>query len=180
MHSNNVPLTASLCNGMPLEIGDNVLFCPQTAPPVAIPPLSAASFPAKVQRQSSSNESREQPEGHQAPPSVLDEATESHGASAIVAKTVAESASSIPPLHPIAVEVPVSEELETQSKLGLRSGGIPKDTSVDASIKEKLFKVEKVEPPVLEDSSIARTLESGGSSASVLSALGAGDSQGGQ
>ena len=111
---------------------------------------------------------------------MSDEATESHTASAVVAKMAAELVSSAPPLHPVAMEVPISEEPETQSKSGLRSGGMPKDTSVDASIKEKLFKVEKVEPPVLEDGPIARTLESGGSSASALLALTAGDSQGGQ
>ena len=105
--------------------------------------------------------------------------TEGHGTSAVVAKTAAESVSSAPPLHPVVTEVPVAEELETQSKLGLRSGSMSKDMGVDVSVKEKLFKVEKVEPPVLEDTPVARTLESGGSSASVLSALAAGDSQGG-
>ena len=156
------------------------LFCLQTTPPVNIPPSSTASLPSKVQRQTSGTESREQSEGHQAPPSMLDEATESHGASAVVAKVAAESASIVPPPHPVATEVPVSEETEAQSKLSLRSDGPSRDVTVDVNVKEKLFNMEKVEPMALEDLSITRTLESGGSSASILSALGAGDSQGGQ
>ena len=176
-----LPLIACSCNTMPLEIGDAFsVLCLQTTPPVIIAPLSATNFPSKVQRQISGPESRELSEGHLAPALTSDEATESHSAPTVVTKTAAELVSGAPPLHPIATEVPVSEDPETQSKSGLRSAGMPKDTSVDASVKQQRFKVEKVEPPVVEDSSIVRTLESGGSSASILSSLAAGDSQGGQ
>lgn len=155
------------------------VLVPQATPPLTTPPVTTTSFLSKMQRQTSSSETREQPDGHLALSLASDEVMENRSNSAAISKVVPESAFSTLPSHPAVAEVPILEEPDAQAKPSLKSSGISRDLGGDASVKEKLFKVEKVEPPVVEEGPIVKSLESGGSSTSVLSTLTSGDSQGG-